>query len=115
VISVIAIHLFWGDVVAARELFAKEIQLDHSAKSDDCSVIDYVLRGVGNRDGDLLELGQKHFTLQLLKPVISRIICRFKAPLDDEKKRRGTGSAPAAPRLGLDRLIWVNIVVLRAW
>jgi tetratricopeptide (TPR) repeat protein len=101
VTSAIAIHLSRGDVVAAEDLFSKEMQLDYFVKAEDFSMIDYIIRGVRNRDGDLLELGQKHFILQFLKPEISRIICGFKAPKsappEEEKKKGGAAPAPAAP------------------
>jgi tetratricopeptide (TPR) repeat protein len=106
VTSAIAIHLSRGDVVAAKELFEMEMQEDYFRKSDYFEMIDYIVRGVRNRDGDLLELGQKHFTLQFLKPEISRIICGFKAPKrvtpNEEEKKGGTTPAPAALRLALD-------------
>jgi tetratricopeptide (TPR) repeat protein len=92
VTSAIAIHLQRGDVVAAEQLFTAEMQEDYFVKTDDFSMIDYVIRGVKNRDGDILELGQKHFILSFLKPEISRIICAFRAPKSapppEEDRRR---------------------------
>jgi hypothetical protein len=74
------------------------MQEDYFVKTEDFSMIDYIIRGVKNRDGDLLELGQKHFILQFLKPEITRIICGFKAPKsappEEEKKKTGAASAP---------------------
>jgi hypothetical protein len=76
------------------------MQEDYFVKTDDFSMIDYIIRGVRNRDGDVLELGQKHFVLPFLKPEISRIICSFKAPksappdADDRKRDTHTGVAP---------------------
>jgi tetratricopeptide (TPR) repeat protein len=98
VTSAIAIHLSRGDVVAAELLFNAEMQEDYFVKTDDFSMIDYVIRGVKNRDGDILELGQKHFILSFLKPEISRIICSFKAPksapVEEDKKKGGAAEQP---------------------
>jgi tetratricopeptide (TPR) repeat protein len=95
VCSAIAINLQRGDIVGAERLFNDEMQEDYF------SMIDYVIRGVRNRDGDVLELGQKHFVLPFLKPEISRIICSFKAPKsappDADEKRREPGPAPSGP------------------
>lgn len=100
VCSAIAISLQRGDMVAAERLFNDEMQKDYFVQTDDFSMIDYVIRGVRNRDGDVLELGQKHFVLPFLKPEISRIICSFKAPKaapaegDGKKKEAHAGVAP---------------------
>lgn len=84
VASAIAIHLQRNDIVSAEKLFNEEMQNDWFIQSEDFSMIDYILRGVKNRDGELIELGQNSIILGYLKPEISRIIYGFKAPKKDK-------------------------------
>lgn len=80
VVSEIAIQLQQGDIVAAERIFTEGMQEDYFTSTEDFSMIDMIIRGVKNQDGDLLEIGQRNFILQFLKPEIARIICAFKAP-----------------------------------
>jgi hypothetical protein len=77
VCSQIAIKLEQGEVVAAERIFHEEMQDDYSVRCDAFSMIDYTIRGLRNRDGELLELGQKHFILSFFPPRIARIIWGF--------------------------------------
>jgi tetratricopeptide (TPR) repeat protein len=98
VCSEIAIHIQRGDMVAAERLFSDEMQEDYFIQTGVFSMIDYIVRGVANNNGDVLELGQKHFVLPLLKPEISKIICSFKAPKaappEEDKRQSQAGKAP---------------------
>lgn len=78
--SAIAIHLQRGDIVAAEKLFDEAMQQDYFVRTEDFSMIDMIIRGVKNNDGDIIELGQKNIIIQFLKPEIARIICSFKGP-----------------------------------
>lgn len=80
VVSVIAIQLSLNDIVAAERILNEAMQEDYFTTTEDFSMIEMIVRGVKNRDGDLLELGQRNFILQYLKPEIARILCAFKAP-----------------------------------
>jgi tetratricopeptide (TPR) repeat protein len=97
VCSEIAIHIQRGDMVAAERLFSDEMQEDYFIQTDVFSMIDYIVRGVTNNNGDVLELGQKHFVLPFLKPEISTIICSFKAPKaappEEDKRPSQAGKA----------------------
>lgn len=84
VASAIAIHLQRNDIVSAEKLFNEEMQNEWFIKSEDFSMSDYIIRGVKNRDGELIELGQRNIILGYLKPEISRIIYGFKAPKRDK-------------------------------
>jgi tetratricopeptide (TPR) repeat protein len=112
VCSAIAIHLQRGDVVAAEHLFGEEMQEDYFIQTDDISMIDYVVRGVKNHDGDILELGQKHFVLPFLKPEISRIICSFNAPRatppEGDRKRFEAGKAQVDEEGGGDEEMYAE-------
>ena len=99
VVSAIAIELQRGDIVAAENMYHKAMQEDYFTRTEDFSMIDMIVRGVKNHDGDLLEIGQKSFILGFLKPEIARIICSFKAPKsvkEDAPQEAGAAAAAAA-------------------
>lgn len=79
-LSKISCQVKEGDIVAAERTISDAIQLDSFNRSDDYSVADFLVRGVKNNDGDLIELAQKNVLLQFLKPQIARIILSFKGP-----------------------------------
>ena len=99
VVSAIAVELVRGDIVAAENRFNKAMQDDYFTTTEDFSMIDMIVRGVKNHDGDLLEIGQKSFILEFLKPEIARIICSFKAPksVKPEEEKGKEGAKEEAP------------------
>lgn len=99
VVAIIAIHLKRGDIVAAGNAFDAAMQKEYFIHTEDFSMIDQVYRGVKNHDGDVLELGQRNFIVQMLKPQIGRIIMGFKAPKSagDASASAAKGAAAAAP------------------
>ena len=80
IVSIIIIHLKRGDIVAAERIFEENIQHDYFIRTDDFTMIDFLIRGVKNHDGDLILLAQKNLIVQFLKPEIGRMIFEFKAP-----------------------------------
>ena len=96
VVSSIAIHLKRGDVVAAQNTLDEAMQDDYFIRTEDFSMIDLIVRGVKNNDGDLIELGQKNVIIQFLKPEIAKILCSFKGPKSapKEKETPSKGGAP---------------------
>lgn len=96
VVSAIVINLQRGDVVAAEKIFNAEMQEDYFIRTDDFSMIDFVIRGVKNRDGDILELGKKNVIVQFLKPEIARMIYAFKAPKAEPMEELAKMTAPTA-------------------
>ncbi|EAY19668.1 hypothetical protein TVAG_432640 [Trichomonas vaginalis G3] len=95
--AIIAIHLQRGDIVAAQNVFEEAMQKEYYVHTEDFSMIDFILRGVKNQDGDLIEAGQKNFIIQMLKPEIGRIIMGFKAPKSAPQLLPGSGEAAPAP------------------
>ncbi|KAH0786535.1 gamma-soluble NSF attachment protein [Histomonas meleagridis] len=94
VVSAIVIHLKRNDIVAAENLFNEALQQDWFTKTEDFSMIDMLLRGVKNRDGDLIAIAQKNVILSFLKPEISRIIYSFKAPSKAAEKPTPAANVP---------------------
>lgn len=98
VVSAITIQLRRGEIVGAERMFNAAMQEDWFTKTDDFSMIDMMIRGVKNQDGDLIEIGQRNFILSFLKPEISRILMAFKAPKtvkEDDKEQ--PAARPAVP------------------
>lgn len=79
---VVVIHLHRGDVVSAEKKFNEVIQHDFFVRTDDFTMLDYIIRGVKNEDESLLELGRKSVIIQFLPPIIARFIVKLKVDVD---------------------------------